>query len=50
MTGRRKPVKEERSCLQTAVALGLGLILGALAGIVGGGLLGVGIAMLLGVL
>ena len=43
-------MNKERSCLQTAVALGLGVLLGALAGIVGGGLLGVGIAMLVGVL
>ena len=37
-------------CLRRAVGVGLGLILGALAGIVVGLAAGVGIAMLLGVL
>ena len=41
---------ETRGCLQTAVAWGLGIALGALAGILPGLLLGIGIAMIVGVL
>ncbi|MFC2015398.1 hypothetical protein ACFLUM_00500 [Chloroflexota bacterium] len=49
-SGESSTVPKSAGCLKTVAGVGLGLALGALAGIVVGLVAGVGIAMALGVL
>lgn len=48
--GENCTAPQDAGCLRSVVGVGLGLILGVLAGIVVGSVAGVGIALLLGVL